>query len=180
MFGDNFVLTPMQHKWTRLIANHERQISLDRVLFHAVDLHRRMISSGTKVVTPLQVTGVNVRAGIDDEGAPTCGHFDAQLVVMSMRTTAVDARAARVETQVKIFVTHDVSAGVRERFRSSFRLAQLCIVERLGPNLQQVAMVIRGLLLERKKLSTVSVANQRREAVRSNIGTDVKKHRPKF
>src|SRR5688500_1152129 len=81
--------------------------------------------------------------------------------------------APRVETQVQIFVPHDVDAGMWECLRSRFRIAQRGIVERLSANPQQITMVVRAILLERKELSAICVANQRREAVRSNVSTDV-------
>src|SRR5688500_41572 len=97
-----------------------------------------------------------------------------------MRTSPVDACAARVETQVQIIMPHDVSSGFRKRSRSRFLNAQRCMVEHLGANRQQITMVIRALLLERKELAAVCVANQRREAVGAEVSPDVEEHRAKF
>src|SRR5687768_14650456 len=102
---------------------------MDRVLFDAVDFYGRMVGGRTEVMPLLQVCGVDVRAGIDDEGGTAGADFDAQSVVVAVRAAAVDARAAGVETEVQIFVPHDVNAGMRKRLRFGLRLAQRGIVE---------------------------------------------------
>jgi hypothetical protein len=62
MFGDDpFDLRfsfPQQHSRLRFVADHERHVSLDGVLFDAVDLHRRMIRSRSEIVSSLKIAGV--------------------------------------------------------------------------------------------------------------------------
>ena len=77
-----------------------------------------MIRGRTKLVSLLEIRGINVCSRIDDERATARRDFNTQSIVVPMRSAAVDACATRVETQIEIAVAHDVNACVRKRLRN--------------------------------------------------------------
>src|SRR6185369_12890374 len=101
---------PLQHTWLRFIPDHKRSIDADRVLFEPVDLYCRMIRGRTKLVSLLEVSGIDVCSGIDDDRAPTRRDFNTQHIVVPVRSTAIDPYAASVEAEIQIAVAHDVSS----------------------------------------------------------------------
>src|ERR1051326_8822312 len=106
---------PVDYSRLRLVANDERLRFVDIVLFNSVNLNRGMIGGRTKQVSLVKIRGVNVRTGIDDESRLASGHFNAERIVMAVRTAAVDATVAGVEKQIEIVVPHNIYAGIRKR-----------------------------------------------------------------
>src|SRR2546426_9345399 len=108
---------PTNYSRPRFIANYKRRCLFNTVLFSTVNLNRRMISGRTKQMSLVQISSVNVRAGIDDECRSTRRHFNAQRIVVAMRTASAHAAVARVKEQVEIVFAKNVSASFRKRLR---------------------------------------------------------------
>src|ERR1041384_4943582 len=95
----------LQHTRPCFIANHKRYGLIDRVLLLAVNLHRGMICRRAKQMPLMQVSAVNIRAGIDNEPRATCRNFNAQSIVMAMRASPVHSAVATIEEQIEIVFT---------------------------------------------------------------------------
>src|SRR5258708_8458712 len=74
-----------------------------------------------------KIGGVNVRAGMEDEGGSNGGDFNAQSVVMSVRATAVEAAVTYVEKQIQIVIAQHEGSGVGK----CSRLRRLALRQRL-------------------------------------------------
>src|SRR5678816_447051 len=98
---------PLEHTRLRFIPDHKRSINMDRVLFEPIDLHCRMIRSRSKLMPLREISRINIRSRIDYERASTRRDFNTQHIVMPMRSTPINPRITRVETEIQIAVAHD-------------------------------------------------------------------------
>src|SRR5690348_7915587 len=167
---------PFQHTRLRLVPDHKRHVYVGRVLLLAVNPDGRVVRGRAKRVSHLQVAAVDVRAGIDDERATARADFDAQRIVVSVRAAAVYAGSARIETQVAIVFAHDVEAGIGKRSRQCGGRRKVGIVKDCGAGVQDIGMIVRVMRFHRQYLAAVSVTNERRESVGTEITADKKKH----
>src|SRR5438045_9653314 len=120
-------------------------------------------------MTQLQIAGVDVRSGIDDERAPARGDLNAQRIVWPVRTAAVDARAACVEAEITIVFPHDIKPGLGKSSGRLVEKLQIGIVENLGADAQKIRVIVGAPRFDRQHLSAVRVANQWRESVGTQI-----------
>src|SRR5258705_2975378 len=121
MFGHKFVRTysclPKQDPRVSLVPNYKRDMYINRILFHSVDLHSRMIRSRTKLMSLRQVGTVNISTRINNKGPTQRGNFNTQGVVVSVGAATIESGAAGIKTEVQIFFPHYVGSCARKSLR---------------------------------------------------------------
>src|ERR1051325_6832185 len=79
------IALPIKHARSGFVADDERNLFVDRVLFSLIDLHGRMISRRSKQVALFEIRGVKISSRIVNERYATRRDFDAQRIVVAMR-----------------------------------------------------------------------------------------------
>src|SRR2546423_10851266 len=91
------VRLPTNHAWMSFFADDEWRTFLGRVLFQAIDLRSRMICSRSKQMTLVEIGGIDVRTGVDNEGRSASRDLNAQRVVMPVRAAPFEPATARIK-----------------------------------------------------------------------------------
>src|SRR5207237_905543 len=108
------VALPTDDLRVRFVADHKRRRLIGNVLLDLVNLDGGVISGGAEPVAFTQVGGVDVRARVDDEGRSADRDFDAERVVVAVRSAAVNSASARVEKHIEIVSPQNIRSGVKK------------------------------------------------------------------